>query len=311
MWLWNDIPDLKSNFARITSHRRLTADHDEEAEKEEKEEEEEEVLRARELARAQTPFEEPPDEKLWRQLLSLRFLAAVVFCLAASFFVSYGLGTVPVQLAHLDPDNSVFDVQLFSIIGCFGFIAVPLYGYIVDHFGVAAMSFVWMFIVSVWFGLSMVRNVTFQIVFFVWFACGRASCGTTVANYLRRTFGAKHFATLAGIAWLIGSCAASVQPPLVDFSLNDLNGNFVPVNTACIFLPLLGLGVPILSILFVRKMRRAKAMPHATPSPLPTPQPVKSTEPTPDVDLDVLRGAETPEIAHPEAHEPGSVAYRV
>lgn len=163
----------------------------------------EEKARAREIARSQTPYEEPPEESLKSQVFTLRFLAVVVFALTAAFYVSYGLGTVPVQLARLDPSNSVFDVQLFSLIGCFGFIAIPVYGYVVDHFGVAAMSFLWMFIVSSWFGLSMIKNVPFQIVLFIWFAFGRASCGTTTANYIRRTFGTKYFGTLNGIAWLV------------------------------------------------------------------------------------------------------------
>ena len=91
----------------------------------------------------------------------------------------------------------------------------------------------------------------------------------------------------------------AVQTPLVDFILNDLGGNFVPVNTACIFLPLLGLPVPILSILFVRRMRRAKLVPHATPAPvLTTPQLA-----TPDVELDALRTSTTPDSATQQKHD--------
>ena len=194
VWFWNDIHDLKWNFRKRTSHSKI---------EQEEEEEDEATKAARELARSQTPYEEPPDLPFKKLLFSWRFLAAMIFSFVAAFYVSYGLGAVPVQLARLDPDNSVFDVQLFSFIGCFGFLAVPVYGYIIDHFGVAAMSFVWMFILASWFGLTMIRSVPLQIALFFWFAFGRASCGTTVSNYIRRTFGTRYFGSLNGISWLV------------------------------------------------------------------------------------------------------------
>ena len=70
----------------------------------------------------------------------------------------------------------------------------------------------------------------------------------------------------------------------MSFVLNTLSGNFVPVNTVCVFIPLFGLGLSISSIRFVRSMKRAKSVtPHLSSE-------VARTESAPsEVDLDVIR----------------------
>ena len=69
----------------------------------------------------------------------------------------------------------------------------------------------------------------------------------------------------------------------MSFVLNTLSGNFAPVNTVCIFIPLFGLGVSISSIRFVRSMKRAKS---ATPQlPLDV---VRTESAMSEVDLDVI-----------------------
>ena len=83
----------------------------------------------------------------------------------------------------------------------------------------------------------------------------------------------------------IGNCSSAVQTPLVDFILNSLGGNFAPVNTACIFIPILGIGVPICSILFVRQQKKEKlkaATPHLPDDIL------RSDSTTSEIDLEDL-----------------------
>ena len=69
----------------------------------------------------------------------------------------------------------------------------------------------------------------------------------------------------------------------MSFVLNTLSGNFAPVNTVCIFIPLFGLGVSISSIRFVRSMKRAKSATPQLPSDV-----VRTESALSEVDLDVI-----------------------
>ena len=69
----------------------------------------------------------------------------------------------------------------------------------------------------------------------------------------------------------------------MSFVLNTLSGNFAPVNTVCIFIPLFGLGVSISSIRFVRSMKRAKSATPQLPSDV-----VRTESAMSEVDLDVI-----------------------
>ena len=103
--------------------------------------------------------------------------------------------------------------------------------------------------------------------------------------YLTKDF----FLTLFFILLLfyqIGYLSSAVQTPLMDFILNDLDGNFDPVNTACIFLPLLGAGVPICSMLFVRKQKKLKTASACSTPALPEIQ--RSDSAMSDVEMDAL-----------------------
>lgn len=79
----------------------------------------------------------------------------------------------------------------------------------------------------------------------------------------------------------------------MSFVLNTLSGNFAPVNTVCIFIPLFGLGVSISSIRFVRSMKRAKSATPQLPSDV-----VRTESALSEVDLDVI----TVEGKRPDYH---------
>ena len=81
----------------------------------------------------------------------------------------------------------------------------------------------------------------------------------------------------------IGNCGSALNTPIMSFVLNTLSGNFAPVNTVCIFIPLFGLGVSISSIRFVRSMKRAKSATPQLPSDV-----IRTESALSDVDLDVI-----------------------
>eukprot|EP00727_Mastigamoeba_balamuthi_P005915 m51a1_g1943 hypothetical protein (505) ;mRNA; r:941007-943041 len=207
--------------------------------------------------------------RLLAQLLTVRFLVALVFIVTVSPFIAFSIGTAELRLKQLG-DTGVY-VKLFTMLSALGVAFIPLIGAVMDRWGVKAYAVVAVLLVETQYALSLVPSLQTQVVGFLLFAWCRVSMGATTATYVKTEFGLANFGALTGFLWLRTRRAAQVsgvlgmaQNPLLSYVLKHMGGDFTPVVAAFMALALVGLAMPAyLWALWLAQRRRAGAQAEA------------------------------------------------
>jgi LAT3 family solute carrier family 43 protein 2 len=147
------------------------------------------------------------------------------------------LGSAANQLQTLG-DNDGMYVRAVGYIIPFGFLLVPISGYIMDKYGLA-VSMHLINVLGLVFGvLILVPNLKLQMMTYVVVAIFRIVLFSSGFAFYVETFGFQHFGRLAGVAGLVTALFSTLQFWLAFMTYNVFNGDHAFANWVCLLLSL-------------------------------------------------------------------------
>eukprot|EP00743_Colponemidia_sp_Colp-15_P003634 GILK01003923.1.p1 GENE.GILK01003923.1~~GILK01003923.1.p1 ORF type:complete len:474 (+),score=63.84 GILK01003923.1:39-1460(+) len=172
------------------------------------------------------------------------FLFAAVYAVLQLFRCNFYLGTVDSQLQQLADTKETAELwtRIFAwILPAGGVICVPIVGYFLDRKGLVFSLFVLNVSATLSALFGCIDNLWVQSVTFIIFAFWRAFHFSAMASYVAILFGIHKFGTCWGTIYTISSFVNVAAYFLVSYIMDDLHGNFQPVNygltamSACLF----------------------------------------------------------------------------
>jgi MFS family permease len=184
--------------------------------------------------------------KLRNQIFSKPYQMAFWFYLIILFLLGFYLATAQQQLALMgDAQTGYFYTKMFNIIGCLGFVSIPLFGVLADRYG-----FEWTYFLATCFTIlypffALFNNLPLQYVTFsMWALCRQWTFSSNFA-YIAAEFGHQNYGLLVGVVTFGAGAFSNVQYGVLAFILTVLNGDFYWWNlgtaVGCFFLLLIPL----------------------------------------------------------------------
>jgi len=137
--------------------------------------------------------------------------------------IAFYLGTVSDQF----PESYV---SIFTWIWEFGFVAIPLFGLMLDYRGIIFAIFIsntGLFLFSI---VTVVNVLEIQYVAFVLVSTVNVGVWGIFYTFLSKTFGFNNYGKLLGVACISIAVVGLLQYPLVTLTVDVYHYNFLPVN---------------------------------------------------------------------------------
>lgn len=165
------------------------------------------------------------------QITAPEFWLIVAWMAVSNLHIASYLGTISSQY----PSEYV---AIFTWIWEFGFVAIPLFGFVLDTKGIIFAIFasnIGLFLFSI---ITVVPVLQVQYVGFVLVSTVNVGIWSIFYTFLSKTFGFNNYGKLLGIAAATIAVFGLLQYPLLTVTLNWFDGNFMPVNILFSFLTL-------------------------------------------------------------------------
>jgi MFS family permease len=161
--------------------------------------------------------------RLREQIFSKPYQMAFWFYLLILFFLGFFLATSQQQLAQKgDAQTGYFYTKMFNIIGCLGFVSIPLFGFLADRYG-----FEWTYFLATCFAIlypvfALFNNLPLQYVTFsLWALCRQWTFSSNFA-YVAAEYGIQNYGLLVGIIAFGAGAFSNVQYGALAFVLTVL-----------------------------------------------------------------------------------------
>lgn len=175
-----------------------------------------------------TPMISPQtDLPLKEQLLTKTFGLLTFFVIAQLFFFEFYITTAQNQLELMgDAEHDYFYAKSFNIIGSLGFLSIPVFSFLADHYG-----YKWTFLLNcvacVIFPIPpLFRSLPPQFISFVVWAVARQFIFSNMYGFVGLKFGFKNYGQLVGIITFGYAVVAQAQYGVIYFILYVLEGSY-------------------------------------------------------------------------------------
>jgi len=185
------------------------------------------------------------DELLWRQLRGPEFWCLLFFFSFVLLAIQFYVATVEIQL-EIRGDEDHFYTQLFNLLFSLGGLATPLSGYLLDvhgfyaTFGLCSVCFIIGSLVNL-----ISDSLELQIVVFVAMTLARFLLFASFFSYVPATFGFGTFGTILGAISVSAALVGLLQTALTTLTMENLDGNYDPVNSGILVLACLTFSYPV------------------------------------------------------------------
>ncbi|CAK9085813.1 Large neutral amino acids transporter small subunit 3 (L-type amino acid transporter 3) (Solute carrier family 43 member 1) [Durusdinium trenchii] len=206
----------------------------------------------------------------WRTALTAKFLCFLVFHFSQIFLNRCLMGWMEAELrwksqrlsSGLDVE---FHLALFNVLqSAAGFIAIPLFSYLVGRYGHRHAPFCATALLAVVFlSVRPFASEWLLPVLYMTSACHRQMFFSTFFTFISSEYPGQLFATLSGFANVLAGLGTTLQTPLLATALRHLDGDFM-----VLLLVQLGFAILVLLsciLLWWRDTRRRPASPHDAP----------------------------------------------
>jgi len=157
------------------------------------------------------------------QITAPEFWLIVAWMAITNLHIAFYLGTVSDQF----PESYV---SIFTWIWEFGFVAIPLFGLMLDYRGIIFAIFIsntGLFLFSI---VTVVNVLEIQYVAFVLVSTVNVGVWGIFYTFLSKTFGFNNYGKLLGVACISIAVVGLLQYPLVTLTVDVYHYNFLPVN---------------------------------------------------------------------------------
>ena len=172
------------------------------------------------------------------------FWGLVLFLTFQLLALNYYLGTIGKQLLSKGDTDERFTI-IFSFMVPVSIISLPPTGFLLDRRGFPPVLVVAILFNTLMTLLLFAGDLRVQVFGFLLYACGRGMTFACFYSFMG-IFGFKHYGVLSGVGVLIASLFGFVQIPLLAATLQDLEGDFRPINGLLTALTAICLAVPLL-----------------------------------------------------------------
>eukprot|EP00471_Norrisiella_sphaerica_P013127 CAMPEP_0184499022 /NCGR_PEP_ID=MMETSP0113_2-20130426/40425_1 /TAXON_ID=91329 /ORGANISM="Norrisiella sphaerica, Strain BC52" /LENGTH=526 /DNA_ID=CAMNT_0026886781 /DNA_START=180 /DNA_END=1760 /DNA_ORIENTATION=+ len=167
---------------------------------------------------------------LWKQVLSVPFLGLCLWMSASLFFLNFYIGNVADQMFQQAGGNRVQAhrfTSFFTTILPLGAIAIPLYGWSTDSYGLPFAV-----ILSTLFGIiytvsCVIHDLDLQLLTFVAYSLFRTFVFATFFSLVAKEFGYSSFGVLSGLILFLAGAVCLLQYPVREYFVPDENFDLI------------------------------------------------------------------------------------
>ncbi|KAL3151740.1 hypothetical protein ABBQ38_012718 [Trebouxia sp. C0009 RCD-2024] len=174
-------------------------------------------------------FVELRKKSLWQQFMSAESFGMGLFYTLNVFCIQFYLGTTRLQLEHKG-DAQHHYTNFANIIVSFGFVVIPVIGWLLDHKGygitLGTINCIGV-IVSV---LQAIPSLRLQVVTLILWAVGRFMLYSSYFAIFGALFGFTNFGKIVAIDNTFNGLVGLLQLPFTYWALHGLGGNFTLLN---------------------------------------------------------------------------------
>lgn len=183
------------------------------------------------------------------QITAPEFWLIILWMAISNLHIASYLGTISQQVPAQQ-------FAIFNWIWEFGWVAIPLFGIMLDYKGITFAIFVSNLGLFLWSVITVIPNDNVQYAAFVLVSTVNVGVWGIFYTFLSKTFGFNNYGKLLGIACISIAVVGLLQYPLLDLTIHQFNKNFMPVNILFTFLQLCVFATPI----FLWKRERAQKL---------------------------------------------------
>lgn len=174
-------------------------------------------------------FVELRKKSLWQQFLSSESFGMGLFYTLNVFCIQFYLGTTRLQLEHKG-DSRHHYTNFANIIVSFGFVCIPVIGWLLDHKGYGVTLGCINAIGVICSVLEAIPSLQLQVVTLILWAIGRFFLYSSYFAIFGALFGFTNFGKMVAIDNTFNGLVGLLQLPFTYWALHGLGGNFTLIN---------------------------------------------------------------------------------